>query len=151
MSNDVKFYMQRYVVGSMVYQPKDLEKEFPGLLVSKVAGINDRGKNKNIYTESFVEQNGVNVWMGTPYFESTSVTLTLFFVGDKRQDTFDSFCDYVSTGKLYYWDTYHKKVVTLVLAEPIQIANEEKYGSNPNIEVPVKFTNISGTFTKLIR
>lgn len=143
--NTVKFYMKQYPIGGVEQATKDLETDFEGLLVSKVGGLNTKGKNKNIYYESFPEQNGKNVWIGTPYYEATSVTFTFFFVGEDRQDQYDLFCQFVNGYKLYYWDDYYNKRVTLVLEE-IGEPTEEKIGNNPNIEATFKFTNINGTY-----
>ena len=148
MSTTVNFYMQRYPIDGVTQVVKNLTTDFTGLLVSEVNGINTKGKNRNIYKEPYAEANGDRVWVGTPYYESTSINIKFYFKGTGRQSIYDSFCDYVNGYKLYYWDSYHSKKVS-VIAEEIGEPVEEKYGSNPNIEVTIKFTNFGGTFTSV--
>lgn len=147
--NVYDFYMQQAPIDGVTQSIKNLEDDFSGLLIKSVSGLNAKGKNKNVYTESFAEANGVNVWLGTPYYESTNVSITCYFVGTNRKTTYDSFCNYINGHKIDFWDSYNGKKVTLVLAEALDQPNEEKYGSNPNIEQTFKFTNINGTFTSV--
>ena len=101
MEQKYKFYMQKDREAV-----KDLEATFEGMKYVKCVGLLDKGKRKNIYTESYSDSDTLRVWQGEEVTrEATDVTFTFVFIGDNRQSTYKDFYNYVKNGKLTYYDT----------------------------------------------
>lgn len=125
----------------------DLESYFTGLKYSKCVGLNDKGKRKNVYMESYPEENGERVYMdSTVKRDSTDVSLTLFFTGTvaSRQTAYENFCSFIQNKKILYYDSVRLREVCLVLTEPVKPSSEVFVGSEPYTEVTFKFKNIWG-------
>lgn len=120
---------------------------FKGLKYSKCTGLNDKGKRKNVYVESYPEDTEARVYMGnTVTREPTDVTLTLLFTGTvaERQLAYKNFCAYVENDKIYFYDNIRNKEVLLILPDPVKVSEEVFKGSEPYTEIPFKFQNIWG-------
>lgn len=144
MSN-YKFYMQKQPIDGVEQKVYDLEEDFKGLKYAKCEGIELMGKPKNKYTESYSDANEVRYWEGYPLTrEATNITFTFYFLGENRRKVFDSFYNYVSTGKIAYYDTARKKEVLLVLLDEVKPSEDESMGSQPFIQANFKFLNIWG-------
>lgn len=138
---DIKHYFQKEG-NSTVY---DLESYFSGLKYSKCEGLETRGARKNIYTEEYADSDTLRVWQGSDVTRTaTTITFTLYFTGDKRQATFDSFYEFVKNGKIFYWDTKRLKKAYLVLKEEFEPSEDIYHGSTPYKAVNVKFQNLWG-------
>lgn len=119
MIDNPKFYMQRV---DKTNQPvKDLEADFKGLRYKEFKGLENFGKIKSVYTESFAETDELQVYMAdTPIRENITPTLTLVFIGDNKRKAYHDFVDYISTGKIAYWDNVRKRKITFILTESIE-------------------------------
>lgn len=150
--SEYKFYMQGVVwseehskflyKGAETY--KDLEKDFKGLKYCKCEGLNAVGE-RQVYTEQYDDDNMTRVYMSkTPIYKSTDIKLTLVFVGDDRQKTFDEFNEYISEGFHAYWDTARNKRVIFYVSKPIVPSEDMFKGSTPYIEVTYTLSNVYG-------
>lgn len=127
----------------------DLESHFQGLLYSKCDGLETRGKRKNVYTETFADTDEIEVWQGENVTrEATNITFTFFFIGDNRQQTLDSFYEYIKNGTFYYWDTKRLKKAYIFLEEELSVKEDVYHGSKPYKSVELKFKNIWGECKK---
>lgn len=146
MVDAIKHYMWKE--GDTEFSPtgeKDLETRFPGLKYSSCAGLNDKGKRTNIHTESYADSDELRVWQGdTVKREATNITLELYFIGEGRQEAYDEFYEYISNGKVYYWDNARKKQAYMVLNDAPNVKEDVYKGSTPYIRVDFKFQNIWG-------
>lgn len=146
MVDTIKHYMWKE--GDTEFSPtgvKDLEARFPGLKYSSCAGLNDKGKRTNIHTESYADSDELRVWQGdTVIREATNITLELYFIGENRQKAYDDFYEYISNGKVYYWDNVRKKQAYMVLNDALKVKEDVYKGSTPYMRVDFKFQNIWG-------
>lgn len=140
---DFNFYMQRVDIAD---QPiKNLEKDFDGLLYKEFKGLETYGKIKSVYTESFPETDELQVFAAeTPIRDNIDLTLTLIFKGDRRRSTYHSFVDYISTGKIKYWDDVRNRQVTFILIESINPETDLLYGGMPYIQAAFNLKCING-------
>lgn len=148
MSEVVKFYMQATdakgiaIAGAPV---KDLEVDFDGLLYSKAKGLNDKGKIKNTYKETYADSDRVRIhFPSEPKRDTTTVTFTFFFRGANRYKTFDEFVAYVSGGFRAFWDTKRKKRLVFYTPESATVADEKWYGNEPYLSFELKVQNVFG-------
>lgn len=140
MVQEYSFYMSKE--GESV---RDLEKDFEGMKYIKCEGLLDKGKRKNVYTESYSDSDTLRVWMGEEVTrEATDITLTFVFIGDNRQDVYRDFYNYAKNGKITYYDTARNKEALLVLMDAIKVKDDIWKGSTPYIEVDFKFKNLWG-------
>lgn len=141
MAENIKVYMQKDDE-DVVY---DLEDTFLGLKYAKCTGLLTYGKVKNVYTESFADSPELRVWQGENVVrEATTITLTLYFIGENRQESYHEFYNYVCFGKHYYWDTARKLKAYLVLIDAVTVKEDTYKGSTPYIAVDFKFQNLWG-------
>ena len=144
---EYKFYMQSCDINGNELEetPKDLEKDFVGLLYSKCVGLNTIGKVKNIYTETYSDADRLRVYMPTDVKnEETVVTLTLVFVGEKRNEVRDEFNEYIRNGFHKYWDTARYKEFVFFIKDELPIGEEMWYGSKPYLRCEYKLQNVKG-------
>jgi hypothetical protein len=140
--SDVKFYMKQDATNG---DWKSIEDEFEGLKYKECKGLEDKGKPKNIYTESYADADKLRVYMPqSVYRESTTITFTFVFIGDDRQSVYETFYKFVSENKIYYFDTKRKKQAYLLLNDAVTVGEDIYKGSTPYILVDFKFTNIWG-------
>lgn len=124
----------------------DLETRFDGLKYSKCDGLNSKGKRKDVHIEKYADSPEVRVWLGSdgPIREATDITFTFYFIGDSRQSVYESFIEYISNGKIHYWDTVRNKEAFMVLADQVKPKEDVYKGSTPYILAEVKFQNLWG-------
>lgn len=146
-SHGYKFYMQECTKDYVLVDGtlKDLEKDFDGLKYSKCEGINDYGKPKNVYTETYSDSNELRVWMPDEITrEATTVKFTFYFMGENRQDTFHSFMDYLNSGIHVYYDTARNRKFYFVLTEKVSVSDEMWYAGTPYFKVELTVQNLKG-------
>lgn len=140
MDKIIEFWMQKEGEDAI-----SLETYFDGLRYSKCDGLLDKGKRKNVYTESYSDSKELRVWQGDEVTrEATEVKLKFFFIGHNRSVSYDRFCEYVKNGKIKYYDTARNKEVLLILMDAIKVGEDEWKGSTPYIEAEFTFKNVWG-------
>lgn len=147
MADTVKHYMWKD--GENDFSPSgtmDLESRFDGLKYSKCDGLNAKGKRKNIHIEKYADSDELRVWQDseTVLREATEITFTFFFVGSNRQAVYDDFVEYISNGKIHYWDDMRKKESFMVLSSASKPREDVYKGSIPYILADFKLQNLWG-------
>ena len=144
------FYMQQTDKSGNVVanSQRNLEVDFVGLRYVACKGLSSVGKPKNIYTENYAEQDGFRTFFpgdtnGAVVHEATNIELDLIFLGENRRSTYDAFCTYVESNRLYYWDTARYKKVWLALIEAVEPTDDVLKGER-YIRATFKFTNLWG-------
>lgn len=132
--------------GSMIADSgRDLEKDFEGLRYIEAKGLLNKGKRKNIYTETYSDSDVLRVWQGDEVTrEATTIKLSLCFVGDNRQKSFSDFYDYVKNGKIMYVDTKRLRKVLIVLTDKVELSEEMWKGGIPYFKAEFTFQNLWG-------
>ena len=151
MSHGYKFYIQRVEkLQDGTYSPVpstiiDLESRFKGLKYSKLTGLNDIGKAKNIYTEKYADGDKLRVYIPqTIQSEATSMTLTIYFFGKDRQSVFADFANEIKSGIHRYWDTARNMYFDFFVDDELKPTDENWYKGEPYFKVDVKMKNIYG-------
>lgn len=131
-------------------EPKDIEAEF-GCKYVRLEGVNEYGKAKNIYTESYAETEELRVHIPEKVlYENTDVALTLVFpciTKNNRLDVTDNerrFFEYVSGRRIEWYDTFRERCLTLLLINKPEVVGEILYGDTRYREVKYTFKNIYG-------
>jgi hypothetical protein len=148
MAANFKFYMQEVEWNGSEYatigEPKDLEKDFDGLRYEKCQGLDAIGSAR-IYKEEYADSDRLRVFIPTELTnEATEVNLSLYFIGENRRKTFDSFCEYIRKGCHLYYDNVRKKKLYFYVEKPIKINEDENKGSKPYINAIFTLQNIFG-------
>lgn len=116
-----------------------------GALYSKCTGLSDKGKVKNIYTETYSESNETRVYKSEVVArEPISCTMTLFFTGKERRQNYDDFVNTISKGLWYYWDTERKTKIKFFLQDQIAIKDDNYKGKIKYLEVDIKMQCVWG-------
>lgn len=137
----VLFYMKKEADETWI----NIESTYTGLRYKECKGLEDKGKPKNIYTESYADSDTLRVYMPDVVLrESTTITFSFVFVGEDRKSVYEQFFTDVSNGKLYYYDTARKKKAYMILKEAITITEDVYKGSTPYMIADFKFTNLWG-------
>lgn len=140
------FYMRRYPINGVAQSEIDIEETYAGLIVTSIDGLGKLGKMKSIYKESYPETEVPRVYISdTNVRDNVDVTITCLFVGDSRRASYDSFVSYITGHKLYFRETARNRTISLLQEEEIAPSEDILKGSNPYIEVPFKFTALSGS------
>jgi hypothetical protein len=147
MIDVVKHYMWK--AGESDNSPigeKDLETRFPGIKYSKCDGLNSKGKRKNVHTEKYADSGELRVWQDPNRVirEATTITFTFYFTGTDRQAEYDKFIEYISNGKINYWDTVRKKHACMIFIDQADPKEDMYKGSVPYILAELKMQNIWG-------
>lgn len=146
-----KFYIQRDSTSLEPEEPVSIEDSFPGCKYLKFEGISLRGKPKNITIEEYPEAEEPRVYIPDKIvYETSELTLTLYFSGDDYRATYDNFTDFISGRKLTYWDTCRNRKVRLLFNNAPKITNDIVKGGKHYMEVDFKFTNLKGTSEKSV-
>ena len=135
-------------------QTMDLEKDFKveknGVVVGQLRykeckGLNEIGAAR-VYTEEYSDSDRLRVYVPDNLtHKPTTVTLTLYFVGEDRYNVYDSFNAYLKGSKYHiYYDTARKKKLTFFVKDEISVKESQWYGSTPYIQVEYKLSNIFG-------
>lgn len=140
---DYNCYMRRVDIAS---QPElNLEEHFVGLKYKEFSGLDSYGKIKSVYTEEFAETDELQIYQNpTPIRENTDLTFTCLFTGNNRRKTYHSFVDFISKGKIQYWDDIRNRKVTFILIEAVEPSDDKLYGGTPYIMASFKLKNIKG-------
>ena len=149
--NEYHFYFKYETDGTEAAVTKDLEHDFEGCRYIKCEGLSDYGKIKNIVKEDYAEAEQPRCYVPDEITRKEStVTFMLYFHGENRRDSYDSFIDYVTGHKLIYWDTCRNREVHLLLEDEVQVKDDILYGGNPYLVCAVKFTNLKGSNIKKV-
>lgn len=142
------FYMQEcdakgeIIAGAAL---KNLEQDFEGLRYSKIDGIEAIGAPKNVYSESFADSDRLRVYAPKDVkHRETTVTLTLYFVGENRFKSLDAFNAYIKGGTKRYWDTARNKWFAFYIKDELKPADSQWHGSTPYLKMDYKLVNIFG-------
>lgn len=144
------FFIQKTTKsGTASGNASNIEVDFTGAHYVSCKGLSSVGKIKNVYSEDYAEADGERVFHPTDNNnpvarESTDIELEILFTGGERRSSYDSFCDYLLSGRIFYWDTARHKKVWLVLNGPITPAEDTLKGSTPYIKTTFKFKNLWG-------
>ena len=156
-TNEYKFYMQACdhegnpIEGAQIM---DLEKDFKvekdGVVVGQLRykeckGLNEIGAAR-VYTEEYSDSDRLRVHIPDNLtHKATTVTLTLYFVGEDRYKVYDSFNTYLKESKYHiYYDSARKKKLTFFMKDEIGVGESQWFGSTPYIQVEYKLSNIFG-------
>lgn len=146
-SSQYTHYMQRVDIASQpIY---DIEEQFAGLLYMKADGMNNIGKAKNIYTETYADSDRLRVYLpndGVYTNEATKITMHFLVVGDEasREATIRSFETYVREGIHRYWDDARNLEFDFIVQDEIKVSDEKWHGSSPYVEIEVVMQNLNG-------
>lgn len=146
-SSQYTHYMQRVDLDS---QPTyDIEEQFSGLLYMRAEGMNDIGKSKNVYTETYADSDRLRVFLpnnGEYTNEATKITMHFLVVGDAdtRQGIIDDFYEYVRIGVHRYWDDARNLEFDFIVQDEIKVSDEKWHGSSPYVEIAVVMQNLNG-------
>ena len=140
---DYNCYMRRVDIAS---QPElNLEEHFVGLKYKEFSGLDSYGKIKSVYTEEFDETDELQIYQNpNPIRENKDMTFTCLFTGNNRRKTYHSFVDFISKGKIQYWDDIRNRKVTFILIEAVEPSDDKLYGGTPYIMASFKLKNIKG-------
>lgn len=146
-SSQYTHYMQRVDIEN---QPTyDIEEQFSGLLYMRAEGMNDIGKSKNVYTETYADSDRLRVHLppdGNYTNDATKITMHFLVVGDEalRQATIQAFETYVREGIHRYWDTARNLEFDFIVQDEIKVSDEKWHGSTPYVEIQVQMQNLNG-------
>lgn len=146
-SSQYDHFIQRIDIDGQ--QPINIEETYDGLLYSKAEGMNNVGKSKVIYTESYAESDRLRVSVppdGNYTNEATVITMTFLVVGkeEDRQSVLDEFESEIRAGIHRYWDTARKRYFDFVVTDDIKVSDERWHGSQPYVEVQIPMQNLNG-------
>jgi len=146
-SSQYTHYMQRVDLDS---QPTyDIEEQFSGLLYMRAEGMNDIGKSKNVYTETYADSDRLRVFLpnnGEYTNEATKITMHFLVLGDavSREAVIRSFENYVREGIHRYWDDARNLEFDFIVQDEIKVSDEKWHGSSPYVEIAVVMQNLNG-------
>lgn len=140
-------YMKRVDIANQLAY--DIENHFVGLLYMRAEGMNDIGKSKNVYTETYADSDRLRVYLpndGVYTNEATKITMHFLLVGDEnsRQSTLLAFENYVREGIHRYWDTARNMEFDFIVTDEIKVSDERWHGSSPYVEIQVTMQNLNG-------
>lgn len=145
-----KFYMQTINKDGSIPDDsvtRDLEAYFDGLRYKQCKGLNTIGKPR-VYTEVYADSDRLRSYIPeTPLFDATEIELTLYFMGENRQATFDAFNEFILGGYRKYWDTARNKAFDFFVKDKVEISKEMWYGGMPYFEVTYTLQNLNGKTT----
>lgn len=147
-SSQYTHYMERVDITDSLGQI-DIEEHFSGLLYMKADGMNDIGKSKNVYTETYADSDRLRVFLpndGVYANEATKITMRFLVVGDEasRQATIQAFETYVREGIHRYWDDARNLEFDFIVTDEIKVSDEKWHGSSPYVEIAIPMQNLNG-------
>lgn len=119
------------------------------LLYRKCSGLEDFGKVKNIYTETYADSDTVRADFPTTITrEATTVTLNMIVKRDASIENGDgdiyTVIDLVSgNAPVVFWDNIRRKMAVVTLTSAVEI-KEDKYKGMKYVEIELKFNNLYG-------
>lgn len=140
----IKFYIKRENVDSDYI---DIESYFKGMKYKSCTGLNNKGKIKNIYIETYSDSDSVNICIPEPdeiTREATTITFEFVFIGDDRLSLYELFYNYIKGYKIFYYDTKRQKQTYMVMQEAPTKVEDVNKGSNPYIIYQFQFYNLWG-------
>lgn len=138
---DVKFYMKRDGVDEEYI---NLESYFQGMRYMQCKGLEDLGKPKNIYTETYADADTLRVYIPEKVKRgATTITFSFAFLGEDKQSVYDAFNSFVEGYKIHYYDTARKKASYMVLMERTT-PKVDFYKGKPYMTVDYTFQNLWG-------
>ena len=148
-SSPYTHYIKRVDITSPAQPTYDIEEHFVGLLYMRAEGMNDIGKSKNVYTETYADSDRLRVYLpndGNYTNDATKITMHFLVVGDEasRRTTILSFETYVREGIHRYWDTARNLEFDFIVQDEIKVSDERWHGSNPYVEIQVVMQNLNG-------
>lgn len=150
-SSQYTHYMQRTDIDGQSAIDIENYNSFKGLLYMKADGMNDIGKPKNIYTETYADSDTLRVYtpsssVGDYTNEATKITMHFLVVGSasQRQETIRNFFNYVRTGVHRYWDDARNLEFDFIVADELKVSDERWHGSSPYVEIEVTMQNLNG-------
>lgn len=144
MSKKYRFYVTRLDGGlTLLDSPKDIEAGF-GCLYSRCEGLGRTGKAR-FYTEEYADSDEVRAYFpGEDTAEAFEMTLTVEFIGESRADNYRKMCEFLSGGRVMYYDTARCRVFIGYLSDGSEPKEDVYKGSVPYIEVAFKFKSLYG-------
>lgn len=123
----------------------DLEKDFDGLLVSKIKGLDDKGEIKNRYTESYADSDKLRVYHPTtPLYKETTIKLDILFSKSMRSYMIDKFANLIKSGTLVFYETSRGRCFEFIYMKDTVVSDEKMYGGQPYKEVEFELQNVRG-------
>ena len=127
----------------------DIEEQFSGLLYMRAEGMNDIGKSKNVYTETYADSDRLRVYLpndGVYTNDATKITMHFLVIGDAatRESVIRSFENYVREGIHRYWDDARNLEFDFIVQDEIKVSDEKWHGSSPYVEIAVVMQNLNG-------
>lgn len=157
-----KFYISKYIrdsddgVWKLDGVRKSLEDDFGHCRYKSMSGLNSRGKQKGVYTESYPESNALRVHVEpNAYREATTCTLTLYFFGSDpslpttlsaveqvkvMEDGWHSLFDWMEGGLLLWYDEYRQRKALLYVSEAVE-PSSDVVKNVPYLQCAVKLGN----------
>lgn len=145
--NPYKFYLRGVDKDGSFNEDKakDLEEDFDGLRYIRCTGIDEIGKAKNIYTETYSDADKVRTFIPNEIKSAeTDIELTLCFFGTNCRAVCDSFTNYIRNGLHRYYDTARNKYFDFYVDDVITPSKENYKVNIPHIEISYKLKNIYG-------
>lgn len=119
------------------------------LLYRKCAGLEDFGKVKNIYTETYADSDTVRADFPDEITrEATTITLDLVVRRDPSIENGDDDVNTViglvsGTLPVVFWDNVRRKMAVMTLVSAVEV-KEDNYKGMKYIELELKFSNLMG-------
>jgi hypothetical protein len=119
------------------------------LMYRRCSGLEDFGKVKNIYTETYADSDTVRVDFPTTITrEATTITLNLII---RRNPSIENGDNDVSTVvglvsgnyPVVLWDNIRRKMSVMTLVNAVEV-KEDKYKGMKYVEIELKFNNLYG-------
>lgn len=150
MTKNYKFYMCKVDRDGVQTDKRDLERDFKGCRYRYCKGLETKGAPKNIYTEDYPEKDGLRVFHPSDIldeivrYKETEIELGLIFLGEERRASYESFCNYIRSSRIRYWDNARNRKVELILKSETAPTEDTLKGGVLYIDVAFKFTNVWG-------
>lgn len=148
-----RFYMQKYPDGNQMSPLVDVEEQYDCRYMRFDGTLFD-GDIQNVYTESFAERSGDNVWtpkQGELACKSKECTLKLRFRDGDVESRARKFYEDFRGVKVEYGDTFRKRFVSLILIKEPKIEFERITEESSYLVVSYTFLNFLGrSYTKSI-
>lgn len=129
----------------------DLENDshFGGVRYRMCEGLEDKGKPKNIVTETYGDSDKVRSYVPSNITrEATTIKFTFVFLGESRQADYQYLYEFFKDQRVVYWDTERKRACVLLFTSQLKPMNDVYIGSKPYIQAEFEFTNLCGESVK---
>ena len=158
-----KFYIQRYVKGTdgswkADGTEKSLEDDFGFARYKSLSGLDSRGKQKAVYSESYPESNSLRVYIEpNAKRENITSTLTVLFFGSApelptslsvteqikyAEDSWHSFYDWMEGSLILWHDDYRQRKALFFVSDATEPTSNIK--GIPYLQCGIKLTNVFG-------